>query len=163
VRVHQLLGTIALSVISALPATAQEFNWRANDGQSINLMLNNHPWSQAMRDLVAEFTAKTGIKTQIEIFNEEQFRARLTTLMQGKSPDLDVYMSLTSREGAIFEKAGWYSEISTTRISARRSVTRARSATGSLHCRLIRKARFSTGARMSSKNVRSPSRRRSRT
>ena len=110
-RVHQLLGTIALSVISALPAKAQEFNWRANDGQSINLMLNNHPWSQAMRDLVAEFTAKTGIKTQIEIFNEEQFRARLTTLMQGKSPDLDVYMSLTSREGAIFEKAGWYADL----------------------------------------------------
>ena len=45
-------------------------------------------------------------RLQIEIFNEEQFRARLTTLMQGKSPDLDVYMSLTSREGAIFEKAG---------------------------------------------------------
>ena len=76
------------------PAAAQEFNWRAQDGQTINLMFNNHPWSQAMREMVADFTAKTGIRTRMEIFNEEQFRARLTTLMQGRSADVDVFMSL---------------------------------------------------------------------
>lgn len=106
-----LLGNLVLAFMLATTAHAEDFNWRAYEGQTINLMLNNHPWSQAMRDLVADFTAKTGIKTQMEIFNEEQFRARLTTLMQGKSPDLDVYMSLTSREGAVFEKAGWYADL----------------------------------------------------
>jgi multiple sugar transport system substrate-binding protein len=110
-KLKYIFGAAALSVAMASSATAQTFNWRAHDGQTINLMFNNHPWSQAMRDLVAEFTAKTGIKAQIEIFNEEQFRARLTTLMQGKSADLDVYMSLTSREGAVFEKAGWYADL----------------------------------------------------
>ena len=102
---------ISMSFITVSPSYAQNFNWKANEGQTINLMLNNHPWSQAIRDMAAEFTAKTGIKTQIEIFNEEQYRARLSTLMQGKSSDLDVYMSLTSREGAVFEKAGWYSDL----------------------------------------------------
>jgi multiple sugar transport system substrate-binding protein len=110
-KLKYILGATAVSIALSLPAAAQNFNWRAHEGQTINLMLNNHPWSQAMRDLAAEFTAKTGIKTQIEIFNEEQFRARLTTLMQGKSADLDVYMSLTSREGAIFDKAGWYADL----------------------------------------------------
>ena len=109
--VTRFLGAAALSVALAAPATAQTFNWRAHEGQTINLMLNNHPWSQAMRELAGEFTAKTGIKTQIEIFNEEQYRARLTTLMQGKSADLDVFMTLTSREGAVFEKAGWYADL----------------------------------------------------
>ena len=60
----------------AAPAGAQGFNWRSQDGQTVNLMFNNHPWSQAMREMVADFTAKTGIKTRMEIFNEEQFRAR---------------------------------------------------------------------------------------
>jgi multiple sugar transport system substrate-binding protein len=109
--IRKLLGAVALSATFALPAAAQGFNWKAHDGQTINLMFNNHPWSQAMRELVADFTAKTGIKTNMEIFNEEQFRARLTTLMQGRSADLDVYMSLTSREGAVFEKAGWYADL----------------------------------------------------
>jgi multiple sugar transport system substrate-binding protein len=101
----------AAMLMPAVPVAAQEFNWRSQDGQTINLMFNNHPWSQAMRDLVADFTAKTGIKTRIEIFNEEQYRARLTTLMQGHSPDIDVFMTLTSREGAVFNKAGWYADL----------------------------------------------------
>ena len=62
---------IASSFLTATPSYAQNFNWKANEGQTINLMLNNHPWSQAIRDMAGEFTAKTGIKTQIEIFNEE--------------------------------------------------------------------------------------------
>ncbi|MEI8144166.1 MAG: extracellular solute-binding protein [Alphaproteobacteria bacterium] len=105
------LGLALGASAAAAPAHAQAFNWRSQDGQTINLMLNNHPWSQAMRDLVGEFTAKTGIRTRIEIFNEEQFRARLTTLMQGRSADLDVFMSLTSREGAVFHRAGWYADL----------------------------------------------------
>ena len=93
-------------------ALAQAFNWKKNDGQTVNLLLNNHPWSQAMREMAGEFTAKTGIKLRIEIFNEEQFRARLTTMMQAKSSDFDVFMSLKFREGATYDKAGWYANLS---------------------------------------------------
>jgi multiple sugar transport system substrate-binding protein len=101
----------AAALACSAPAASQGFNWRAQDGQTVNLMFNNHPWSQAMRDMVAEFTAKTGIRARIEIFNEEQFRARLTTLMQGRSADMDVFMTLTSREGAVFHRAGWYADL----------------------------------------------------
>jgi multiple sugar transport system substrate-binding protein len=104
-------AALIVTALVAGPAQAQTFNWRAQDGQTINLMFNNHPWSQAMRDMVADFTAKSGIKTRMEIFNEEQFRARLTTLMQGRSADMDVFMSLTSREGAVWNRAGWYADL----------------------------------------------------
>ena len=104
-------AALIVTALVAGPAQAQTFNWRAQDGQTINLMFNNHPWSQAMRDMVADFTAKTGIKTRMEIFNEEQFRARLTTLMQGRSADMDVFMSLTSREGPVWNRAGWYADL----------------------------------------------------
>ena len=102
---------LAAATLVAAPAGAQGFNWRSQDGQTVNLMLNNHPWSQAMREMVADFTAKTGVKTRMEIFNEEQYRARLSTLMQGRSADVDVFMSLTSREGAVFNRAGWYADL----------------------------------------------------
>lgn len=110
------LGFIGAAIAAATfattePAAAQAFDWKAQSGQTVNLMLNNHPWSQAMREMVKDFQTKTGINARIEIFNEEQYRARLTTLMQGKSPDVDVFMTLTSREGAIFNKAGWYADL----------------------------------------------------
>jgi multiple sugar transport system substrate-binding protein len=105
------LGACALA-LTAGSALAQTFDWKKHDGQTLNLLLNNHPWSQAVRDMAGEFTAKTGIKLRIEIFNEEQFRARLATMMQAKSTDIDVFMSLKFREGATFDKAGWYANLS---------------------------------------------------
>lgn len=104
---------LAAALLLAAPlAQAQAFDWKKHDGQTVNLLLNNHPWSQAMREMAGEFTAKTGIKLRVEIFNEEQFRARLTTMMQARSSDFDVYMSLKFREGATYDKAGWYANLS---------------------------------------------------
>src|SRR5438874_1884774 len=105
------IAALAL-VLGAGVAQAQTFDWKKYDGQTINLLLNNHPWSQAVREMAGDFTAKTGIKLRVEIFNEEQFRARLTTMMQARSSDVDVFMSLKFREGATYDKAGWYANLS---------------------------------------------------
>jgi multiple sugar transport system substrate-binding protein len=108
------LGVLAVAVamvFSAGSAVAQAFNWKKHDGQTINLLLNNHPWTQAIKDMSADFTAKTGIKLRIEVFNEEQFRARLSTMLQAKSSDVDIFMSLKFREGAMYDKAGWYADL----------------------------------------------------
>jgi len=106
-----IAAAFAAATMAALPAVAQDFNWRAQEGRTITLLFNNHPWSQAMREMVADFTARTGIRTRIEIFNEEQFRARLATLMQGRSPEVDIFMSLPSREASTFKRAGWYTDL----------------------------------------------------
>jgi multiple sugar transport system substrate-binding protein len=106
-----LAVALAAAAFAAVPADAQSFNWRAQDGRTVTLLLNNHPWSQAIRQMAADFTAQTGIRTRIEIFNEEQFRTRLSTLMQGRSADIDVFMTLASREGAVFNRAGWYADL----------------------------------------------------
>ena len=102
----------ATLLASGAVSHAQTFDWKKYDGQTLNLLLNNHPWSQAVRDMAPDFTAKTGIKLRVEIFNEEQFRARLTTMMQAKSSDVDVFMSLKFREGATYDKAGWFANLS---------------------------------------------------
>ncbi|TNC09925.1 carbohydrate ABC transporter substrate-binding protein [Methylobacterium terricola] len=58
-----------------------------------------------------QFTDKTGIKLRIEILNEDPQRARLNTLLQAKSSDIDVFVSLKIREGAVYNKAGWYADV----------------------------------------------------
>ena len=105
------LAAVTALGLSTAASIAQSFDWKKHDGQTINLLLNNHPWSQAVKDIATDFTAKTGIRTRIEIFNEEQFRTRLTTMMQAKSSDVDVFMSLKVREGEVFDRAGWYADL----------------------------------------------------
>lgn len=113
-RRHTLgvLAAAAAMVFGAGSAVAQAFNWKKHDGQTLNLLLNNHPWSQAIKDMSGDFTAKTGIRLRVEVFNEEQFRTRLNTMLQAKSSDVDVFMSLKFREGAMYDKAGWYANLS---------------------------------------------------
>ena len=116
------LALSSLIVLAAAPAIAQNvpaqnaqaqdgFNWRKHDGQTINLILNNFSWTQALRPRIEEFTKKTGIKVRLEAFSEEQYRARLSTLMQAKSTDIDVFMTLPSREAPLFQQNGWYADL----------------------------------------------------
>jgi multiple sugar transport system substrate-binding protein len=113
-RVRSIALAVAAGAVAAAsvagPASAQ-VDWQKYKGQEINVLLNNHPWTQALRDLSKEFTTKTGINVNMDVFGEEQFRARLTTVMQAKTGDLDGYMSLTIREGFVFDKAGWYQDL----------------------------------------------------
>ena len=104
-------GGGAIAATGFTGAASAQVDWQKYKGQEINVLLNNHPWTQALRDLAKEFTAKTGVKVQMDVFGEEQFRARLTTVMQAKTGDLDGYMSLTIREGFVFDKAGWYQDL----------------------------------------------------
>lgn len=106
-----LVAGAAAVVISSTAVAQDAFDWEKHDGEELNLLLNNHPWTQAVRDMADEFTETTGIDLNIEVFNEEQFRARLTTLMQAQSSDIDVFMSLKSREGQVFHDAGWYADL----------------------------------------------------
>ena len=110
---HFIQSCLAVGAMLASggPATVQSFDWKQQEGQTLTLLLNNHPWSQAVKDLAGEFTEKTGIRLRLDVSNEEQFRARLTTVLQARSPDIDVYMSLKPREGAVFAKAGWYADL----------------------------------------------------
>jgi len=104
-------ATTTSALLFVAPAGAQTFDWKHFNGETLNVLLNNHPWSNAIRDLAPEFTAKTGIKLRIELLNEDPQRARLGTLLQAKSSDIDIFNSLQIREGAVYAKAGWYADL----------------------------------------------------
>lgn len=110
----KLAAAMAVStaaLIGGLPASAQEFNWRAHQGKTINFLSSNHPWANAVLARRAEFEQQTGIRIQVDTFQEAQMRQRLVTVLQGRSADVDLYMSLKSREGLQFANAGWYADL----------------------------------------------------
>ncbi|HWU37251.1 MAG TPA: extracellular solute-binding protein, partial [Candidatus Acidoferrum sp.] len=112
----RMLGPIAGWIVLAVVLTtslahAGEMNWKRFQGGTITFLSSNHPWANAVLKRQNEFTDLTGIKLRVDTFQEAQMRQRLVTVLQSKSPEVDLFMSLKSREGLQFFHAGWYADL----------------------------------------------------
>ncbi|HUZ17702.1 MAG TPA: extracellular solute-binding protein [Spirochaetia bacterium] len=94
---------------SAAPSGA--FDWKRYSGQTIQFLADDNPVGQLLQQHASEFTALTGIQVTVSLYSEQQFRQRLQTILQAKSSDVDLFMSLVSLEGKTYAKAGWYTDI----------------------------------------------------
>ncbi|WP_438999515.1 ABC transporter substrate-binding protein [Variovorax beijingensis] len=93
-------------------AFAQEFNWKKHQGKTLTFLANNNPVANALLKHKADFEQQTGMTLKVDSYQEQQMRQRLVTVMNSRSDEVDVFMSLPSREGMQFAKAGWYADLS---------------------------------------------------
>lgn len=98
-------------VTMAQLAQAADFDWMKYKGKTVSSLANNNPISQALLTKKDEFEKLTGIKLKVDSFQEQQMRQRLLTVMNAKSDEIDVFMTLPSREGPQFAAAGWYANL----------------------------------------------------
>lgn len=103
---------VASCVVACATSPALAFDWKAHDGETVSFLANNNPWSQAVLSYKDEFTKLTGIKLKVDSYQEQQMRQRLVTVMNSRSDEVDVFMTLASREGEQFAAAGWYADLS---------------------------------------------------
>lgn len=103
---------IVSCVLAGATSSASAFDWKAHDGETVSFLANNNPWSQAVLSYKDEFTKLTGITLKVDSYQEQQMRQRLVTVMNSKSDEVDVFMTLASREGEQFAAAGWYADLS---------------------------------------------------
>lgn len=78
------------------PAQAQsgDFDWRAHEGESIKLLLNQHPYQQALVSELASFTELTGIEVTYDVFPEQNYFDKVTIDLQaGESSTYDAFMT----------------------------------------------------------------------
>ena len=67
--------------------TGSRFNWRQFQGQTLSLLLDEHPWIVGMQPYLADFEALTGIKTNITVVPEpEYFQVMEDSLQDGVTP-----------------------------------------------------------------------------
>lgn len=81
---------------AAAPQTGApgEFNWRAHEGESLKLLLNQHPYQQALVNELPKFTELTGIDVTYDVFPEQNYFDKVTIDLQaGKSSTYDVFMT----------------------------------------------------------------------
>jgi multiple sugar transport system substrate-binding protein len=101
----------AVAATCAFGVHAQDFNWKKYQGKTITFLANNNPVANALLKYKGDFEAQTGMTLKVDSYQEQQMRQRLVTVMNSRSDEVDVFMSLPSREGMQFAKAGWYADL----------------------------------------------------
>lgn len=78
---------------AATEALAADFDWQAHKGKTLRLLLNKHPYANAMIADLAHFKALTGIDVQYDIFPEDVYFDKVTAALSSHSSRYDVLMT----------------------------------------------------------------------
>ena len=106
-----LLTGALLGGSAHMTAHAQTFDWKKHKGETVTFLVNTNSIGNTLIKYRDEFEKLTGITLKIDSYSEQQMRQRLVTVMNARSDEIDVFMSLPSREGQQFNKAGWYTDL----------------------------------------------------
>ncbi|WP_180897962.1 ABC transporter substrate-binding protein [Martelella soudanensis] len=107
-----LSATSLIVAVMATGAIAADFDWKAHEGEKVTFLVNSNPIGNLLVEHKAEFEELTGIELVVDGYQEQQMRQRLMTVMNARSDEVDVFMTLPSREGMQFAAAGWYKDLS---------------------------------------------------
>ena len=69
------------------------FEWTAAKDEKIKVLLNQHPYSEAIIKRLSDFEKVTGIKVEYVIIPEENYANKVTILLNNQSGDPDVFMT----------------------------------------------------------------------
>ncbi|NLC52296.1 MAG: sugar ABC transporter substrate-binding protein [Firmicutes bacterium] len=82
---------VALSFCSIV--SADSVNWRQEEGTALNVLFVAHPFVDAVRPLIPEFEAKTGIKINLEVQSEVPAFEKILMDLQSRRGTIDVFMT----------------------------------------------------------------------
>ncbi|MEL6149196.1 MAG: extracellular solute-binding protein [Chloroflexota bacterium] len=89
IMLTSLVLVFGMSLVSA-----QDFDWRAHEGTTLNVLLNQHPYQQALVAELDEFTELTGIEVTFDVFPEQNYFDKVTLdLSAGENGSYDVFMT----------------------------------------------------------------------
>jgi len=78
---------------SVTRAMAADFDWQAHKGKTINLLLNKHPYADAMIADVDSFKKLTGMDVKYDVFPEDVYFDKVTAALSSKSSQYDCFMT----------------------------------------------------------------------
>lgn len=90
------LGAVTISSICSNAVEAAflpDFDWKKHEGKSIKLLLNKHPYTDAMIARVEQFRQLTGIGVSYDIFPENVYFEELTAALSLHSDEYDAFMT----------------------------------------------------------------------
>ena len=87
-------------------ALAADFDWAAHKGTSLKLLLNKHPYADAMVADLDNFKSMTGMDVTYDIFPEDVYFDKVTAALSSRSAEYDAFMTGAYQTWQ-FGPAGW--------------------------------------------------------
>ncbi|MFO7321399.1 MAG: sugar ABC transporter substrate-binding protein [Chloroflexota bacterium] len=81
-------------------------------GTELRLIFANHPWNNAIQQLLPQFEAASGITLRVESYFEDQLSQRLQIGLTSGTTQADAFMFRPLQEGKLFASNGWVEDLS---------------------------------------------------
>jgi multiple sugar transport system substrate-binding protein len=95
---------------AATRALAQDFDWQRHAGTTIRLLLNKHPYTDAMIANLANFRELTGMDVVYDVFPEDVYFERVTAALAAGSTEYDAFMTGAYMTWT-YGPAGWIEDL----------------------------------------------------
>jgi len=96
---------------AATEALAQNgFDWKQHSGTTVKLLLNQHPYADAMIANLDNFKALTGMDVQYDIFPEDVYFDKVTAALSSGSSEYDAFMTGAYMTWT-YGPAGWIDDL----------------------------------------------------
>lgn len=106
-----LMVLFIMVLVIAVSLTYSPTSLGAQKVPTLRVVLANHPWTDAIKPLIPEFEKSTGIKINLESYEENQLTPKLTIEFTSGTSSVDVFMTRPLQEGRLFFKNNWYSPL----------------------------------------------------
>jgi multiple sugar transport system substrate-binding protein len=91
-------------------AMAADFDWMKHKGKSVKLLLNKHPYADAMIANLENFKKLTGIDVTYDIFPEDVYFDKVTAALSSRSSEYDAFMTGAYMTWT-YGPAGWITDL----------------------------------------------------
>ena len=89
---------------------AGSFDWKAHQGNTVRLLLNKHPYTDAMINNLENFKALTGMEVAYDVFPEDVYFDKVTAALSSRSSQYDAFMTGAYQTWQ-YGPAGWLRDV----------------------------------------------------
>lgn len=79
--------------------------------KTLRVVALNHPFVEAISDMIPEFEKETGIKVNLETYGEDQLTQKLITELTAGNSNIDVFATRPPQESKVMYKNKWYENL----------------------------------------------------
>src|ERR1700720_1464904 len=95
---------------SVSQAVAADFDWKGQAGKTVKLLLNKHPYVDAMIGDLEAFKSLTGMNVTYDIFPEDVYFDKVTAALSSKADQYDAFMTGAYMTWT-YGPAGWVEDL----------------------------------------------------
>lgn len=101
-----MLAGCTQSSSPGVSSNVKAFSWSNYKGETLNLLMSEHPLSASIKRNIGDFESKTGIKVNIQTLTESDYMVKILTELQSGSGTYDAFMT-SQPMNYQYAAAGW--------------------------------------------------------